>query len=163
MLQNVAVGLVVLGIPVGLLLLRTNAALVIFALFAGAAMSRMVTDEVVSLVGSAVPTTDYMVMGIGLGLMVIPALVIALHFRKSAGAKLFLQLPSTALSGLTVLFLGVPILHGTPRTFMLDNPMFREVRTYDDLAIAGSVLSSMLVLVALYKRAKPDEGGKHHK
>ena len=165
MLENVIVAAVIGGLPIGLFFLRTQAALVIMTLFAGTWLSNAVYDDALVLVGGVVKINQSVEDGVSAALVLLPALLIALHYRKSSASKLLLQLAPMLVSGIVALFLLLNVISDGNRKLFESTQVYGYIRPYQDLVIAGAVLVSMLVVIAIYKRPKPDEhhGKKHHK
>ncbi len=163
MLANVVTGAIIIGIPAILLFFRTQAALVTLALYGGAMLSAAVGGKIMILVNNMIHTEAVVRSVIFAVLMFLPAIIIGLHYRKSAGGKLVFQIPNILLAGVVSLFLVIPLLGYRSQQMLTDNQVYRAVVVYDDEAVAASVILSALVCVSLYKRPKPDDKhGKHH-
>ena len=153
---------IVAGIPALLLISRTHAALAVLALFAGATLARTVGSAMVLFISGLVNTKGPISDAVAIGLLVIPALVLAVHYRASAGTKLPLQLLPIMLSGATALFLLLPIVSNDTQKFLTTGKVYPELQPYTNVVLTAAIVVSMLVCVAMYKRAH-DHTGKHHK
>src|SRR5688500_10308564 len=105
MLENVIVAVLIGGLPIGLFLLRTQAALVILTMFAGTWLARAVYDDALVLVGGVVKINRQVEDGVTAALVLLPALIIALHYRKSSASRFTVQLLPMLISGLVALYL----------------------------------------------------------
>ncbi len=160
--HDAAIIAIVAGIPVLLLLSRTHAALSVLALFAGATLARTVGSALVLFINGLVDINGSITDAVAIGLLVIPALVLAVHYRKSAGSKLLIQLLPIALSGATTLFLLIPIVSSGTQKFLTKSKLYPELTPYTNVVLSGAIVVSMLVCVAMYKRAH-DHNSKHSK
>src|SRR5690606_37034601 len=113
--------------PIALFILRTQASLVLLSLFAGATLSQAVGDEVLPFVGGLIKLNGVLTNAVHVFMFVLPAMVLALHYRRSTGFKLPLQLVPMLLSGLLALYLLLPLLTVDARAFFTGSPVYQTV------------------------------------
>jgi len=148
-------------LPIALtIFLRSNAAIIFFALCAGSVLERYVSDSatlVANSVGSRSNTDSF----VHLGLLVLPALIAVLMLRKSIkpSKTVINAFPAVAV-GLTGALLAVPILPGGLQANIINTDVWRQLSNYADFILAAGTGVSLVALALTYKIPR-DHRRKH--
>ena len=147
--------------PVALtLFMRSNAAIVFFALCTGSVLERYASSSA-TLVANSVTTQSNTSSFVHIGLLVLPALITLVLLRKSiSAAKTPLNvLPAVAL-GLVTALLVTPLLPGGVKANILNTEVWKQLNNYGDFIIAIGTGVALVVLALTYKIPKAHK--KHH-
>jgi hypothetical protein len=160
-LQNIVL-IAAVAIPAVLLvLLRTNSAVVFFALCSGSLLVRFIGDDA-NLVGTVVGNNSHAVSQYAeLVLLLLPAVVVAIILRKTVSTTkiAFNVLPAIAV-GLVGVLLAVPLLPGGMQASVVNTEGWKLLEHSQELVLGASVLVSVVVL--WITRSKLGGSGKKH-
>lgn len=142
----------IVGVPIALtLLLRSNAAVIFMALCTGSVVEHY-TGTSASLVASSVTARSNTTSFVHMGLLVLPALLVAFILKKSISAtKMPFNIVPVAALGLVTALLLVPLLPGGVQANVMNTDAWRQLYNYSDFIIAAGTLASVVVLALTYK------------
>lgn len=162
MQYEIILGAIIAIIAVGLLLIRTNAAVVFFSLCAGSVLATAVGGETSLFISSFIKNGDASRAIASIGLILLPVLVSAFILRKSVSPGKFLAnlLPSIAVGALVVTLI-VPYIPGGVRSDLTSNIIWEYLDKFQPLIIVVGMLSSIFLLWLNKDKSKKDK--KHKK
>ncbi|RTK94987.1 hypothetical protein EKI60_00820 [Candidatus Saccharibacteria bacterium] len=161
----IVIGLLV-GIPTMLIVLaQARAALVFMSLCVGSVLSTFLGDQALDML--QLFTKNYgpgMQSGVRLGLLVFPALLTILFLgRTAAGGKWLINLFPALLTGVTAMFLALPVLPETLQAAVYGTSLWDELLQYRELLIGVASLLCLFQLWAGGKNFKHAKKSRHKK
>lgn len=156
---------IIILISVGLLFIRTNAAVVFFALCGGYTLSK-VAGEDITLVANSFRGGELQSAIALCVATVLPALVLALFLRYSMKvSQLVLQIVPAIACGLFGTLMVAGLLPASAKTSLVTSTFWSQLQTSQSPIVLIGVLSSSLVaVVTLHKKSKHETGkrGREH-
>lgn len=147
-------------ITFGLMVLRTNSAVVFFSICAGSVLANQLGNEATLLSSTVIKDGDLNKSVVYISLIFLPALLSTIFLRSTiSSGKLFLNLvPSLAASGLLLLLI-VPLLPSNVSGLLTSSSAWDRLQQYQPIILVVGVVSSILLLFFASKRS----GNKKHK
>lgn len=162
MMPLIVIGLIV-GLPILLtLLMRTNAAIVVLALCAGAVLQKFAGADTTTLFNSfSSNSNEVTVSAIQLTLLFLPALLTIIFWRKSMrGSKMLINLVPAVGGGLLAALLAVPLLSPGLRHNVQISQAWTTLQQFQSAIVAATLLASFLILWTSHPKHPKD---KKHK
>ncbi len=147
------------GIPAALIsLFRSKASMVFMALCAGSVLTAYASGTVVELLNIfSTNDSDTALAIVKIGLLVVPAFItLLLVSRTMNGAKTMMNIFPAILTGITVLFLVVPLLPPGTKYGIAATSLWSQLLQYQAVLVGSAVF---ICLLQLWGGAR----GSHHK
>ncbi|HUD06305.1 MAG TPA: hypothetical protein VMR34_00295 [Candidatus Saccharimonadales bacterium] len=152
-MANLTLLIVVAAVAVILLILRTNAAMVFFGLCGGSVLVEFANKNMAYVDGhlnSKLLPHNFSVnsSGFEIGLLLAPAIIIAVLLRKSHGpSKMPLEVLPAIATGILGSLLIVPLLSTSAQNHITDNKLWSLLEQYQIPLIGVSVLVCLVVVI----------------
>lgn len=145
-MQGLAIGLVLLLIPLLLVIfLRTNAALLFFVITAASTLQTYLDKDVTGFASAIIPGRDSHVVPIVL--LVVPFAAAAFAFRRTVTPKMLpIHLLLALLVGLSAAFMSSQFLPQSVAISIKTSQYYGYVQPYSSVVIAGAFLLSVVLL-----------------
>lgn len=142
-------------ITMALLLLKTNSAVVFFAVCAGSVLAIQLGEDAALLSSVVIKNSDISKAVAEVSLVILPSVLSAIFMRGSIkGAKfIFNILPAIATSALLIILI-VPFLPVYITKSVLDSQPWIILQKYQPVVLTGGIVSSILLLFINHSSGK---------
>jgi hypothetical protein len=160
----VIIALIAVAPTVLIALARARAAFVFMALCVGSVLSAFVGDQALDMVQLFARNYSAATQaGVAIGLLIAPALLTILFLNRTvSGSKWLINIIPAFLTGVTTLFLTVPLLSDGTQNAIYGTDLWGQLTRYQPLLIGAAALTSLIQLWAGGKAAKLKKN-KHKK
>jgi hypothetical protein len=162
LLTGILVGAVILPAIV-IVALRTNAAMVFFALCGGSVLVTLMGEDIKLVAQSIGKGNAVLPIAALIGMLVAPAILAIIFLRGSVSKpKMMLQLLPAIATGVVGVLLVVPLLTPEAQKIVADNMLWQRYSQFQPVALLVGVFGSLVVAAFTARGQKHEDKKKHH-